>query len=95
MYKEEAAKKNVCIAAMAATWSNAEKSSSARWASFTHFQLVKKPKDIGSGISNTVVEDVNAPVEYFDLNGIRVNADNLKKGIYIKRQGNKVTKIIK
>lgn len=95
MYKEEAAKKNVCIAAMAATWSNAEKSSSARWASFTHFQLVKKPKDIGSGISGTVVEDVNAPVEYFDLNGIRVNADNLKKGIYIKRQGNKVTKIIK
>ena len=95
MYKEEAAKKNVCIAAMAATWSNAEKSSSARWPSFTHFQLVKKPKDIGSGISNTVVEDVNAPVEYFDLNGIRVNADNLKKGIYIKRQGNKVTKIIK
>lgn len=95
MYKEEAAKKNVCIAAMAATWSKAEKSSSARWASFTHFQLVKKPKDIGSGISGTVVEDVNAPVEYFDLNGIRVNADNLKKGIYIKRQGNKVTKIIK
>lgn len=95
MYKEEAAKKNVCIAAMAATWSNAEKSSSARWASFTHFQLVKKPKDIGSGISGAVVEDVNAPVEYFDLNGIRVNADNLKKGIYIKRQGNKVTKIIK
>lgn len=95
MYKEEAAKKNVCVAAMAATWSKAEKSSSARWASFTHFQLVKKPKDIGSGISGTVVEDVNAPVEYFDLNGIRVNADNLKKGIYIKRQGNKVTKIIK
>lgn len=95
MYKEEAAKKNVCIAAMAATWSNAEKSSSARWASFTHFQLVKKPKDIGSGISGAVVEDANAPVEYFDLNGIRVNADNLKKGIYIKRQGNKVTKIIK
>ena len=95
MYREEAAKKNVCVAAMAATWSNAEKSTSARWASFTHFQLVKKPKDIGSGISNAVVEDVNAPVEYFDLNGIRVNADNLKKGIYIKRQGNKVTKIIK
>lgn len=95
MYKEEATKKNVCIAAMAATWSKAEKSSSARWASFTHFQLVKKPKDVGSGIPNAVVEDLNAPVEYFDLNGIRVNADNLKKGIYIKRQGNKVTKIIK
>lgn len=86
-----AQKQNVCLSVQAGTGSN----NSGRWMSFTHFQLVKKPKDIGSGISNAVVEDVNAPVEYFDLNGIRVNADNLKKGIYIKRQGNKVTKIIK
>lgn len=86
-----AQKQNVCISVQAGTGSN----NAGRWASFTHFQLVKKPKDIGSGISNAVVEDLNAPVEYFDLNGIRVNADNLNKGIYIKRQGNKVTKIIK
>lgn len=86
-----AQKQNVCISVQAGTGSN----NAGRWASFTHFQLVKKPKDIGSGISNAVVEDVNAPVEYFDMNGIRVNADNLNKGIYIKRQGNKVTKIIK
>lgn len=88
---EAAATKKVCIAVQAGTDSNHP----GKWQGFTHFQLVKKPKDIGSGISGTVVEDVNAPVEYFDLNGIRVNADNLKKGIYIKRQGNKVTKIIK
>ena len=88
---EAAATKKVCITVQAGTDSN----HSGKWQGFTHFQLVKKPKDIGSGISSAVVEDVNAPVEYFDLNGIRVNADNLKKGIYIKRQGNKVTKIIK
>lgn len=88
---ENVSKQNVCISVQAGTGNN----NSGRWMSFTHFQLVKKPKDIGSGISSAVVEDVNAPVEYFDLNGIRVNADNLKKGIYIKRQGNKVTKIIK
>lgn len=88
---EAAATKKVCITVQAGTDNN----HSGKWQGFTHFQLVKKPKDIGSGISGAVVEDVNAPVEYFDLNGIRVNADNLKKGIYIKRQGNKVTKIIK
>lgn len=73
-------------------WSNAQQNH--QWVSYTHFTLVKLP-DVQSGISNAVAEDVNAPVEYFDLNGIRVNADNLNKGIYIKRQGNKVTKIIK
>lgn len=73
-------------------WSNAQQNH--QWVSYTHFTLVKLP-DVQSGISNAVVEDVNAPVEYFDLKGIRVNADNLNKGIYIKRQGNKVTKIIK
>lgn len=88
---EAVAKQNVCISVQAGTGKN----NSGRWMSFTHFQLVKKPKNIGSGISSAVVDDVNAPVEYFDLNGIRVNGDNLKKGIYIKRQGNKVTKIIK
>ena len=72
-----AQKQNVCISVQAGTGKN----NSGRWMSFTHFQLVKKPKDIGSGISNAVVEDLNAPVEYFDLNGIRVNADNLNKGI--------------
>lgn len=88
---EASSKQIVCIAVQAGTDNN----HSGKWMGFTHFQLVKKPKDIGSGISNAVVEDLNAPVEYFDLNGIRVNADNLNKGIYIKRQGNKVTKIIK
>lgn len=88
---EAAATKKVCITVQAGTDNN----HSGKWQGFTHFQLVKKPKDIGSGISGALVEDVNAPVEYFDLNGIRVNSDNLKKGIYIKRQGNKVTKIIK
>lgn len=88
---EASSKQKVCIAVQAGTDNN----HSGKWMGFTHFQLVKKPKDIGSGISNAVVEDLNAPVEYFDLNGIRVNADNLNKGIYIKRQGNKVTKIIK
>lgn len=39
-----------------------------------------------------VVAD-NAPVEYFTLQGVRV--DNPGQGLYIRRQGNKVSKIVK
>lgn len=42
-----------------------------------------------------VIFDSNAPVIYYDLNGRVVNADNLQKGIYIMRQGNKVTKVVR
>lgn len=49
-----------------------------------------------SGLSTTgiadIVADENAPVEYFNLQGIRV--DNPENGLYIRRQGNKVTKVI-
>lgn len=38
--------------------------------------------------------DINAPVEYFNIQGMRVNADNMAPGIYVKRQGNKVSKIL-
>lgn len=43
-----------------------------------------------SSISDIVAED--APVEYFNLQGIRVA--NPENGLFIKRQGNKVTKVI-
>jgi len=50
-----------------------------------------KVDDGESGI-DAVVVDENAPVEYYNLQGIRVaNPDN---GIYIRRQGNKVTKVL-
>lgn len=37
--------------------------------------------------------DINAPVEFYNLQGVRVNAENLGTGIYIRRQGSKATKI--
>lgn len=43
-----------------------------------------------SGVSNVVVDE-NAPVEYFNLQGIRV--DNPENGIYIRRQGANVSKV--
>lgn len=45
----------------------------------------------GAGIAG-IEADQNAPVEYFNLQGIRVN--NPENGLYIRRQGNKVSKVI-
>lgn len=37
--------------------------------------------------------DENAPVEYFNLQGVRI--DNPGSGLYIRRQGNNVTKVVR
>lgn len=39
-----------------------------------------------------VGQDANAPVEYFNLQGVKV--ENPSKGIYIRKQGSKATKVI-
>lgn len=41
---------------------------------------------------NDVMIDKNAPVEYYNLQGVKV--ENPEKGIFIKRQGAKATKIV-
>ncbi len=47
-----------------------------------------------AGIADVTVDnDSNAPVEYYNLNGVRVNADNLAPGIYVRRQGTKTAKV--
>lgn len=40
-----------------------------------------------------IENDANAPVEYFNLQGVRV--DNPANGLYIMRQGSKVVKVVK
>lgn len=37
--------------------------------------------------------DPDAPVEFYNLQGVRVPADRLTPGIYIRRQGNKASKV--
>ncbi len=44
-----------------------------------------------SGIDDIEAAGDNAPAEYFNLNGVRV--DNPENGFYIKRQGGKTTKV--
>ena len=55
------------------------------------FATAQKP--VTGAVTDIVVEDdTNAPVEYFNLQGVRVA--NPEAGLYIKRQGKKVSKFI-
>lgn len=56
--------------------------------------FTKEPVDDTSGITNITVDNSNAPVEFYNLQGIRVNGDNLTPGIYVRRQGSAVSKIL-
>lgn len=47
-----------------------------------------------SGITDITVDNSNAPVEFYNLQGVRVNADNLTPGIYVRRQGSQVSKVL-
>ncbi len=46
----------------------------------------------GSGIGEIGVDDANAPVEFFNMQGVRVSGD--EPGLYIRRQGSKTSKVI-
>lgn len=41
-----------------------------------------------------VEADGNAPIEYFNLNGVQVKADSMTPGVYVRRQGKNVTKVM-
>lgn len=45
-----------------------------------------------ASVGNVAVDDANAPVEYYNLQGVRVQ--NPENGLYIRRQGKNVTKVI-
>lgn len=73
------------------------------WGSYTDMQQAGVMpmifKKAGDPESVTVVEgdNSNAPVEIYSLSGLRLKADNVKElpaGIYVVRQGTKVTKLM-
>jgi hypothetical protein len=49
----------------------------------------------GMSSAASINVDASLPIEYFNLNGVRVNSENLTPGIYIRRQGSNVTKLIR
>lgn len=50
-------------------------------------------KVAASGVTE-IVNDENAPVEYYNLQGVKVSGDNLGSGVYIKKQGRKASKVV-
>lgn len=55
--------------------------------------LVDHPKS--ASIAVELPDNTDAPAEYYDLNGRRVNYDNAAAGLYIERRGNQARKVIK
>ena len=48
-----------------------------------------------TGVQAIVADnDPDAPVEFYNLQGVRMDSDNLAPGIYIRRQGSKATKVL-
>lgn len=47
-----------------------------------------------AAIDDIQAETENTPAEYFNLQGMPVKADNLTTGVYILRQGTKVSKVL-
>lgn len=58
---------------------------------YVTFNGTRSTSAIG-GIESDVIDE-NAPVEYYNIQGVKVNGDNLAPGFYIVRQGKKVSKI--
>lgn len=46
----------------------------------------------GAGVANIEIDNTNVPVEYFNMQGLKVA--NPENGLYIRRQGSKVEKIM-
>lgn len=48
----------------------------------------------GSGVAEIAAQNQNVVDEYYDLNGVKVAKEPTSKGIYVKRSGEKVSKVI-
>lgn len=59
---------------------------------FADVDLVKIYDPNGTGAVNGIVVDNEAPVEFYNLQGVRVSGDNYK-GVVIRKQGSKSVKI--
>ena len=51
-------------------------------------------------VDNSGIDDIEAvtpdvPVEYYNLQGLRVDYESAPAGVYIRRQGNDVSKVLK
>ncbi|MCM1028830.1 MAG: hypothetical protein NC342_01265 [Pseudoflavonifractor sp.] len=47
-----------------------------------------------AGVEKVMINNENAPVEYFNIQGVRVNPETAGPGLYIRRQGNQAVKVL-
>lgn len=60
---------------------------------FTTKAASKYTFKIGSSAIKEVLSDENAPTEYYNLQGVKVDSNNLGTGVYIKKQGSRTEKV--
>jgi hypothetical protein len=65
------------------------------------YLVCRTTKVVNSSGTTTSVADmifgeseVDAPVEYYNLNGVKMNSENLAPGLYIMRRGDKAAKVL-
>lgn len=69
--------------------------SATMYVNYMNVFYAEDPDATTSAIDSIIVDgDEDAPVEYFNIQGVRVNADRLVPGLYIVRQGSKTFKVI-
>ena len=62
------------------------------WNPFRDFTIEKYVDGDNTGVNDIISDDENAPVEYFNLQGVRVA--NPENGVFIVKQGKKVSKVV-
>ena len=63
------------------------------WLDYAVYELYLEPIEVGAaGVKNVEVNDADAPVVYYDLQGRKIN--NPSNGLFIRKQGSKATKVI-
>ena len=60
--------------------------------SYNTYESIMNPIAGGENGVESIGNDVNAPVVYYNLQGVKVS--NPEKGIFLKKQGNKVSKVV-
>lgn len=58
-----------------------------------HWKEVRITIGSNSAIEEVMADDTSAPTEYFNLQGIRIDATDMPAGIYIRRRGSEVKKV--
>ncbi|MCH5345886.1 MAG: hypothetical protein J1E63_02180 [Muribaculaceae bacterium] len=49
---------------------------------------------VTTGLESIEAEEVDVPAIFFNMNGVQVDGENMAPGVYIKKEGNKTSKVV-